>query len=270
MVRKFVVLALACAVSLSLLCACGRGKVTPEGPMKVTASIAPIAALVEAIGGDSVDVQVLLPQGADAESFEPQIGKLRDLEGASLFAATGLLPFETKMRATLEEGQGARFVGLSPGIDLIRGTHGEGEADPHIWVSVRNLKIMAATLAEAMAQARPSAAGYFAGNHAALDARLDSLDREIASGLALAGSPRFLVWHPSLSYFARDYGLRQISVGFEGKEGSAVGIRDRVDLAMSSVPKVYFLQADEDSRAAETLPVPPGTKKVRINLMATD
>ncbi|MDE7142868.1 MAG: zinc ABC transporter substrate-binding protein [Muribaculaceae bacterium] len=79
MVRKFVVLALACAVSLSLLCACGRGKVTPEGPMKVTASIAPIAALVEAIGGDSVDVQVLLHQGADAERFEPQIGKLREL-----------------------------------------------------------------------------------------------------------------------------------------------------------------------------------------------
>lgn len=236
--------------------------------MKVTASIAPIAFLAEEIGGDSVDVQVLLPPGTDAESFEPQLGKLRDLEGASLFAATGLMPFESKIAAAL--GEVPRYVPLAGGIDPVNGTHGDEGADPHIWMSPRNLRVMGASLAAAMEAARPGASDYFAENWKALDARLDSLDRYVSAALAGAGAPVFLVWHPSLSYFARDYGLRQVSVGFEGKEGSAVGTRDRVAAAMAAAPKVYFLQADEDPRTARTLQVPDGTRIETINIMAPD
>ncbi len=238
--------------------------------MTVTASIAPVAWIAGEIGGDSVAVRVLLPQGSDAESFEPQLGKLRDLEGSSLFAATGLLPFENKVSAAACEDAGVVSVRLADGLDLITGTHGGNEPDPHIWVSVRNLRIMSTTLLAAMCRERPSAAEVFETNWRALDAKLDSIDRAIGSGLAEAGNPAFLVWHPSLSYFARDYGLRQISVGFEGKEDSAVGIRKRIDAAIAEKPKVYFLQADEDPRSAETLPISETTKKMTINLMAPD
>lgn len=260
-----------CALAGLLLSSCaGKQPRDGGGLMKVTASIAPVAYLAREIGGDSAEVQVLLPPGSDAESFEPQIGKLRDLEGASLFAATGLLPFEDKIASTVRENGGARFVPLSGGIELINGTHGDGEPDPHIWVSVRNLRVMGRTLSEAMAAARPAAAEYFNARHALLDNRLDSLDKAFSARLAGADNPVFLVWHPSLSYFARDYGLRQIAVGFEGKEHSAVGARERLDAALAASPKVYFLQAEEDPRAAETLPLPAGTRKVTINLMAPD
>ncbi len=268
MIKKFLLL-LPAAVLLLSCGGRGRGD-SAAGPMKVTAGIAPVAWLVDQIGGDSVEVSVFLPQGSDAESFEPQLGKLRDLEGSSLFVATGLLPFEGRVAESAGESAGVEVVRLADGLDLITGTHGGGEPDPHVWVSVRNLRAMSGVLLEAMRRARPSAAETFDTNWNALDARLDSLDRAVAAGLAEAGNPSFLVWHPSLSYFARDYGLRQISVGFEGKEGSAVGTRDRIDAALAESPKVYFLQADEDPRAASTLPVGDATKKVSINLMAPD
>lgn len=262
---------LAAFCALPLLLSCGNTGVSGNaGRMKVTASITPLDYLAEEIGGDSVEVQVLLPQGSDPENFEPQLGKLRALEGASVFAATGLLPFENKTVSALAEGGDARFVPLSCGIDLVRGTHGEGEADPHIWVSVRNLRVMARTLSDAMAAERPAAKDYFAANWRVLDSRLDSLDRAFSGMFAGSAKPAFLVWHPSLSYFARDYGLRQVAIGFEGKENSAVGTRRRIDAALAGNPKVYFIQADEDPRAAETIPVPDGIRKVSINLMASD
>lgn len=256
--------------ALVLLVACGGSVKDNQRPMKVTASIAPLAWLVNEIGGDSVEVQVLLPQGSDAESFEPQIGKLRELQGASLFAVTGLLPFENKIATVANEGAGVETVSLSTGLDLITGTHGGDEPDPHIWTSVRNLRVMARTLLSAMSEERPAAADVFTANWKALDMRLDSLDRLFETTMGAAGRPTFLVWHPSLSYFARDYGLRQISVGFEGKENSAVGTKERIDAALAGHPKVYFIQVDEDSRAAQSLPVPDETKIQSINLMAPD
>ena len=59
------------------------------------------------------------------------------------------------------------------------------------------------------------------------------------------------VWHPSLSYFARDYGLEQISLGTEGKEMSAKSLTEAIDKARDKGVGVFFFQKEYDSRQAE-------------------
>ena len=77
----------------------------------------------------------------------------------------------------------------------------------------------------------------------------------------------FLVWHPSLSYFANDYGLRQISIEYEGKEVPINMLKEKIDTAKASGAKVLFIQQEFDSSQAETLNEEIGAKIVRINPM---
>lgn len=59
------------------------------------------------------------------------------------------------------------------------------------------------------------------------------------------------MWHPSLSYFARDYGLEQISLSPEGKEASVKMMQSTIDKAIDRDVKTLFFQKDIDSRQAQ-------------------
>lgn len=95
--------------------------------------------------------------------------------------------------------------------------------------------------------------------------RLDSLDAGLDSLLASSRGKAFVVWHPSLSYFARDYGLRQISLSPEGKEASVNMMQTAVDSARASGAEILFFQKEIDSRQAETANEQIGATLVNIN-----
>jgi zinc transport system substrate-binding protein len=88
--------------------------------------------------------------------------------------------------------------------------------------------------------------------------------------LQTAPSKAFAVWHPSLSYFARDYGLEQISVSFENKEMSPVRLAEVADEARAHNVGVFFFQQDYDSRQAQTLNNAMKTKMITVNPLAYD
>ena len=83
--------------------------------------------------------------------------------------------------------------------------------------------------------------------------------------LASKKGTAFLVWHPSLSYFARDYGLLQISVGQEGKEASVQQLQSKIDEAKAHNAEVFFYQKEFDSRQAEVVNEQIGAEMVIIN-----
>lgn len=91
--------------------------------------------------------------------------------------------------------------------------------------------------------------------------RTPGLDSLLASSRGKA----FVVWHPSLSYFARDYGLRQISLSPEGKEASVNMMQTAVDSARASGAEILFFQKEIDSRQAETANEQIGATLVNIN-----
>lgn len=76
-----------------------------------------------------------------------------------------------------------------------------------------------------------------------------------------------MVWHPSLSYFARDYALNQVSIESEGKEASALQLKSHIDEAKSLAPNVFFYQKEYDSRQVELISKEIGTELLPINIM---
>lgn len=74
-----------------------------------------------------------------------------------------------------------------------------------------------------------------------------------------------MIYHPALSYFARDYGLHQISIEEGGKEPSPAHLKELIDLCKAEDVRVIFVQPEFDKRNAETIAQQTGTKVVPIN-----
>lgn len=259
-------------LAAAILPCCSVKKAPKKGDRPlVIASIPPLEYFVREIGGEDVDYICMAPAGTDPETFEPSMAQLRDASKGAGFISTGLFPFEEKIAGILaQENAGIVVRELADTIDLITGTHGHDEADPHIWGSFRNARRMAAMTLGGLISIKPEAEGRFRSRFERLDSRLDSLDRATASRLATLSGKAFLVWHPSLSYFARDYNLRQIAVGHEHKESSATDLRHRLDDANDSHALIFFFQQEFDSRQSHAVTEATGLEPVTISPMSAD
>ena len=186
-------------------------------------SILPMRSLVKEIVGEDFRIEVLVPPGASPETFEPTPRQFIGLNEAQLVFNVGLLEFETALLDKIEDR--TKIVDLSRGIVRIEGScahagrngsdHAHG-VDPHVWTSPRALQRMAKNAYEAIHARWPDSAKYTA-NHARLQEELRQLDLRTAEKIARSGIRYFIIYHPALTYYARDYGLRQEA----GKEPSA-------------------------------------------------
>ncbi len=207
------------------LSACSPQPASQEKTLYV--SILPIRSLVKEIVGEDFRIEVLVPPGASPETFEPTPRQFIGLNEAQLVFNVGLLEFETALLDKIEDR--TKIVDLSRGIVRIEGScahagrngsdHAHG-VDPHMWTSPRALQRMAENAYEAIHARWPDSAKYTA-NHARLQEELRQLDLRTAEKIARSGIRYFIIYHPALTYYARDYGLRQEAVEADGKEPSA-------------------------------------------------
>jgi zinc transport system substrate-binding protein len=264
----------AIALLLALAACSGQRQAKPV----VAVTIPPQRQLLEQIAGDKIEICCLLSPGANPETYEVSVATMRDLQDARAYMSLGTLGFERSVAAKVSANiPGLEVVDCSHGIALLTGTHGhdhghdgDGEADPHIWSSVRNARVIAANMCDALVVIDPANAAFYESRHAQLDHRLDSMDRAIAVKLAGVTDRAFMIWHPSLSYLAADYSLDQIAIGQEGKESSVVDTRDKIDRARARGAKVFFFQREFDSRQAQAVNDEVGAKIIGINPMNED
>jgi zinc transport system substrate-binding protein len=235
------------------------------GPV-VTVSITPQKYLIEKIAGDLVKVNVMVPSGASPASYEPTVQQMKQLDGSVLYMKIGYLGFELSWMDRIRAAKsGLPVSDLSLGIDLIgagdihphgeeNGTHhSDGGTDPHIWMSPGNMSIMASTACDALCGIFPEWKDLFRKNLQKFRTELDSLDRQIREDLQGCGSCAFMIYHPALSYFARDYGLVQIPLEFEGKEPSPARMKSVSDRGRELGITAILIQRQFNRRNAEVL-----------------
>ena len=207
------------------LSACSPQPASQEKTLYV--SILPIRSLVKEIVGEDFRIEVLVPPGASPETFEPTPRQFIGLNEAQLVFNVGLLEFESALLDKI--AYRTKIVDLSRGIVRIEGScahagrngsdHAHG-VDPHVWTSPRALQRMAENAYEAIHARWPDSAKYTT-NHARLQEELRQLDLRTAEKIARSGIRYFIIYHPALTYYAHDYGLRQEAVEADGKEPSA-------------------------------------------------
>lgn len=247
----------------------------PTGGPRLYVSILPLRGLVEEIVCGDFPVEVLVPPGASPETFEPTPRQIADLHRAEAVFQVGLLDFEQALLGKIDSR--IRTVDLCRGIETLAGscshcTHGHTHAhgvDPHIWTAPRELRAMAANAYEAIHALWPDSAKYTAA-HERLQCRLDSLDRRIAGRIARSGTRRLLVYHPALTYYARDYGLEQLAVETDGKEPSARQLARLIDQARESGIRHILYQSQFPASTVETVARDIGACGARIDPLAED
>lgn len=249
--------------------ACVQKSDRAEKPVLIV-SIEPQRKLLEAVAGPQFEVSAIMPVGTNPETFEPTVAQRMRAADADAYFPIGYLPFE----AALEKEMNGRSVSTTSGIEPMIGTHDHGDhkhevPDPHVWTSVRNCSAIAAEMARQLGDLYPDQKQYFMHRADSLAGALHALDTEIAEKLA-ASHKSFMVWHPSLSYFARDYGLKQIAVGQESKEASMSQVAALIEEAKADSVSVFFFQKEYDSRQARNLSDEIGARIVEINPLAYD
>lgn len=242
---------------------------------EVAVSVPPLEYFVKAIGGDSVGVTSLMGAGSDPETFQPGMGVMRSVNRSGVLMVTGVLPFEAEMLGNvMSNTPGLQVCNLGDGIEYIYGTHGhggmehEGEPDPHIWSSVGNARVIASNTYRYLSDVYPELEPYFNGRYRLLETRLDSLDRDY--GQRLADHPAFVIWHPALSYFARDYGLEQIAFNIENKESTPQRLRHVTEHARGHRPEAFFVPAGIVPERVAALSDGIGIPPTEVNFMSAD
>jgi len=193
--------------------------------LKVMTTLFPQFYFTKALGGDHVEVELLLPPGTEAHSFEPTPKDMVKLLSADLFLFTGkdMEPWAENIVYNLKE-EGVYVVDLSENIELLSSDHhdhddedhdedhDEENLDPHYWTDPNMVIIMVDSIKAALSDIDPENALYYEENASVLKEKLEKLDSDIRESLAKTESKTILSGgHFAFGYFAKEYGLDHLS-----------------------------------------------------------
>ena len=226
-------------------------------------SIEPLRYFAEEIAGNRFQVITMVPQNSNPETYEPTAQQMIALNESRLFFMVGEIGFERTWSKRLQQNAPqTTFVNTSNGIKLI--AHGHGISDPHTWMSCQNANIIARNMLQALIQCSPKDSSYFAKNFQQLQQTITQTQQTLVA--TLQGKPStFLIYHPSLSYFAREYGLQQLTIEEEGREPSALQLQQLIKTAHLKKPRVLFMQKEFANRNIHVVAESTHTKIVEIN-----
>ena len=238
--------------------------------LQVTVSILPQKYFVERIGGEYVDVNVMVLPGESPATYEPKPNQLKALSQAGAYFSIGV-PFEDAwMDRIAAANPGMMIVDTTTGIDRMPMGSGEENLDPHIWLSPKLVKVQARTIYDALAQVDCAHEPEYQANLERFRADVDNLDTDIRNMLDGVPNRKLMVLHPSWSYFACEYGLEMIPIEVGGQEPSAAEMADLVTRARNEGITVVFAQPEFSIRDAETIAQEIGGKVLLISPLASD
>ncbi|MEE4256844.1 MAG: zinc ABC transporter substrate-binding protein [Bacteroidales bacterium] len=260
---------------IALISACGSSKKEASGPV-IAVSILPQQYLLKHIVDTLAEVQVLVPPGASPATWEATPSEMRALGDALIYYRIGHIGFE---KAWIEDimnlNPGLKIIDLSStlklrSIDSRHGDHSHTGIDPHTWMSAENMEIMARQIYGDMSMLFPEHKDMIRKNYAALLAEIKESGRYAREKLAAHKGKSFLIFHPSLGYFADAYGLEQIAIEYEGKEPSPAHLETIVKKAREKNIHTIFVQKEFDVRNAEIIADEIEAKIIIIDPLSED
>jgi zinc transport system substrate-binding protein len=245
-----------------------------EEPIRVFVSILPQAELVERIGGERVEVTVLVRPGESPATYSPTPRQLAELSKARLFIRVGV-PFEKGFIEKVGETYPKlRIIDQRDNVRLLQAVHDHdhvhGEVDPHIWLDPKRLKVQAQNIGKALVEADPGNIDGYNGRLGKLIAELEEMDKRLARMMAPYRGRALLVYHPAYGYFADSYGLVQVAVEAGGKEPGGKRLATVIEQARELRAKVIFVQPQFSKKSAELVAKAIGGKVLAMDPLARD
>ena len=233
-----------------LICGCVSQKDASSSQIHVVTTIAPLKEFIESVGGDKVQIIVMVPPGAEPHTFEPTPSQLKELANADLYVMNGA-GLEFWMDRLIQGNRKMVVLDSSKGIDLIQ--ESKGEMDPHTWLSLRNAAVQVENIYAGLIEVDPANKDYYLKNKEGYLQKLQSLDAELNRSFAQKDRKIFIVHHPAWTYFARDYNLDQVPLMEKDKEPGPKYLGKVIDLARKNNITTIFVEPEFNPKSAEAI-----------------
>jgi zinc transport system substrate-binding protein len=253
---------------------CGNGKDAGAGTaeeVSVFTSILPQKFFAQQIGGDRVNVSVLVQPGKSPATYEPTPDQVVELSEADVLFTIGV-PFENAFLPKIESSaKEIRIVDTSGGIEkrhLEEHSHGEGDhdeeeedhhdeeegaIDPHVWMSPLAAVRISENILNTLVELDPEGEKQYRENFNELKKQLEAVHQELTEILKPYRGSVFFVFHPAFGYFADEYGLRQVAVETGGKSPTPSDLEEIIEHAREEEVKVIFVQPEFPQKSAERI-----------------
>ncbi|MGE4424564.1 MAG: metal ABC transporter solute-binding protein, Zn/Mn family [Pseudodesulfovibrio sp.] len=250
------------------------GPALAGGKVRAFVSILPQKYFVERLGGDLVDVNVLVLPGANPHMYEPSPRQMTALTEAQVYFAIGVNLEDVWLPKLADANRNMLVVRTQEGVEKVpmaahehdgeQGAmheeqegeeHEHGILDPHIWLDPVRVKTIARNTCAGLVRIDPGHKAAYEANLAAFLKDLDGLNASIAQTLAAlpADKRTFMVFHPSWGYFAARYGLTQVAIEAGGSEPSPRHLAEIIEHGREMGVTVVFVQPQFSRRSADVI-----------------
>lgn len=272
------------ALLATSVAACGSDSSANTDKPRVIATTTILGDLVSQVAGDSVEVEVLMPPGADPHEFEASVAQAARIRSASLVVANGL-GLEERLEGTLDaaKADGVTVYEVGPELDPLpmeeeSGEHAEaegedhGEFDPHFWLDPDRMAMAAGLVATQLANATGLDAAPFQERAARYAADAIAAGQEADAILAaVPADQRLLVTnHDALGYFARRFNLTVLGTVIPGgstlAEPSAADISAIADALAATDVNAVFSENTVSPRLVEAVAAEVGRNIIVVEL----
>lgn len=241
----------------------------------ISVTIEPQRYFVERIAGTDFQVNSVIPAGQSPETYDPTPKQMMEIGNSMAYFKIGYIGFEQAWMKSLEkQNPNMQVFDLSKGMALIEnhenGHHHHGAIDPHIWTSVGGVKVMAKNIRDALITLNPEYEARYMQRYDSLMREINNLEILLKQRLEPVKGSSFIIYHPTLTYFAQEFGLNQLCIELDGKEPSPAQLKELIETARHSQAKVVFVQQEFDQKNAELIANETGCRLVRINPLAYD
>ena len=245
---------------------------TVSDKLQIVTTLFPQYDFARVIGGDKVDVTLLLPAGMESHSYEPTPADIIKINKADLFIYTGE-SMEQWAHSIIEsvDSNEVYVLDVSKNVPLLAPNstvednhdhedenhnhdaeveaghdHSEGDGhnhtyDPHIWTSPKNAMIMVNNILGALCEVDPENADYYKDNANAYLAELEELDHELKD--VVANAKRDTIYHGgrfAMQYLTNQYGIHYVSAPFEAEPSAALVAQMIKEIKEQNIPVIYY------------------------------
>jgi len=212
----------------------------------VSVSILPQKFIIDNISQNTINVNVMLPKGANPALYSPTAKQLLNLKKSKIYF-TIEVPFE---KAWIH-----KFKAINPKMKIIsfaKFIH-KKSSNPHIWLDPILLIKQAKVVYLSLLQMNPEKKDFYYKNYIQFKNKCLEIDAKIRKLLSNLKNRKFIIFHPNLYYFAKRYNLIEIAMQNKGKEPSFKYLLKIIKTAKQNNIKIIFTSPEFSKKSAKFL-----------------
>lgn len=296
--KRYISISLVALMLLFGITGCGDDEASTDSKddkINVVATNFPAYDFMKEIGGDKINLTMLIPPGTETHSYEPSPKDIKAVESSDIFAYTGgesdvwvdeiVESFDSKEINSVKMMDLTDVVTeeITPGMEEDEHEHEhedehEGEAedeeheeeyDEHVWTSPVNAKAIAKGFADSLIKADDANKDYYEGNRASYEKQLDELDQKFKDAVNSGSRKTIIVGDRfPFRYLADEYDLTYFAA-FPGcsteSDASPSTISFLIDKTKEEKIPVVFTIELSTGKIADTICDATGAKKLVLN-----